>query len=48
MAEAYKTIDDRIIKACKAAQSQKKPNIAKFAREFDVPMHRLRAHIQGR
>jgi hypothetical protein len=41
-------IEDHIIKACDAAKSQKRPNIAKLAREFDVPVTRLRARFQGR
>lgn len=48
MAEEYSAIERRIQTACEAARQQKKPNISMLARQNAVPMHRLRARLQGR
>lgn len=48
MSDQYKAIEKRISDACASIRGQKKPNISRLAREFDVPMHRLRARINGR
>lgn len=48
MPDSYSDIEKQILEACTAAQDQKKPNISALARQFDVPYHRLRAHIHGR
>lgn len=48
MADTYKATEKRIIKACASIQGQKKLNILQLARDFDVPVHRLRARLKGR
>lgn len=48
MPDSYETIESRILEACASIEGQKKPNIARLAREFDVPMQRLRNRLNGR
>ena len=48
MKSAYKAIEQRIQVACEAARSRKDAKITSLAREFDVPVSRLRARLQGR
>ena len=47
MAESYTEIENRIEDACEYYNTCEKPNIAKIAREFDVPEQRLRRRIAG-
>jgi hypothetical protein len=42
MPDDYYDIEDRIEQALRILWRQEKPNISKTAREFDVPMQRLR------
>lgn len=48
MSDDADDIELRILDACNKAASQKKPNIAALAREFAVPVGRLRRRYQGR
>ncbi|KAJ5981908.1 hypothetical protein N7451_012008 [Penicillium sp. IBT 35674x] len=45
---SYKTTEQRLQVACEAARSRKDAEITSLAREFDVPVSRLRARLQGR
>jgi hypothetical protein len=40
--------EERVLEACEELETQEKPNIAKTAREFDVPVGRLRHRFQGK
>lgn len=46
MPKAPKIDESRVIEACEAAQRQKKPNLAKIAREYDVSYEILRGRIR--
>jgi transcriptional regulator of acetoin/glycerol metabolism len=41
MPKSFKINDSCLLKACEAAQAQKKPNISKIAREYGVPYSTL-------
>ena len=47
MAESYQEIEDRIDDAIDALNEAEYPNIAKTAREFDIPEQRLRRRFKG-
>ena len=48
MDNSYLAIEKRVEAACKAARQKKRAKIAPLAREFGVPVSRLRARLQGR
>jgi hypothetical protein len=48
MPSDYHTIEAKIQNAMEHLRQQKKPNIAKAARDFEVPVLRLRARWKGR
>ena len=48
MSEAYADIESRITDACDNLRKSKKPNVARTAREFQVPLSRLRWRWKGR
>ena len=48
MNSSYSAIEQRIQTACGAARARKNAKIATLAREFDVPVSRLRARFNGR
>ena len=48
MPDQYKDTEKRILEACASIRGQKKPNITRLARDFNVPMYRLRNRINGR
>ena len=48
MKDSYFAIEKRIRAACEAHGSRKNTKIAPLAREFDVPVQRLRARLNGR
>ena len=48
MKSSYEAIEERIQAACGAARAPKNAKITSLAREFDVPVSRLRARLQGR
>ena len=48
MNSSYIAIEQRIQAACEAARCRKDAKITSLAREFDVPMTRLRARLHGR
>lgn len=48
MPDQYKDTEKRILEACASIRGQERPNISAVARQFDVPMHRLRSRINGR
>jgi len=48
MSQNYAEIEERIQNAYKEWEELEKPNIAKLARNFEVPEGRLRARIEGR
>ena len=48
MPDTYHDIENRISEAVKSLTSQKYPNITKTAREFCVPLSRLRNRWNGR
>ncbi|THC88081.1 hypothetical protein EYZ11_012472 [Aspergillus tanneri] len=42
-------LEKRVLEACKAASKEKKPNLAKIAREYGVLYNTLRGHVyQGK
>jgi hypothetical protein len=47
MPDDYYDIEDRIEQALRILRRQEKPNISKTAREFDIPMQRLRRRWLG-
>jgi AraC-like DNA-binding protein len=47
MPVTYQEVEERVIEACEALETQEIPNIAKTAREFNVPPRRLRRRFQG-
>ena len=47
MDDSYEDIENRIFEAIWKAKRVKRPNIAALAREFCVPVSRLRARFQG-
>lgn len=47
MPKANKDIEDQLRKALDSLSEQSKPNIAKTAREFAVPVNRLRHRWKG-
>ena len=48
MPDTYHDIEDRISEAIQSLDNQRKPNIAKTARDFRVPRSRLRNRWNGR
>jgi len=46
--KSYSEVENRIQQAIVELNGEIKPNITAVAREFEVPMHRLRARFQGR
>jgi hypothetical protein len=48
MYNSYSAIEKRLQAACEAAKAQKKAKVAPLARQFDVPVSRLRARLNGR
>jgi hypothetical protein len=48
MPESYSSIESRISSAINALENEEKPNLAKIARDYRVPYHRLRARYKGR
>ena len=46
MPKSSKINESYLLKACEAAQAQKKPNISKIAREYGVPYMTLHDHIK--
>jgi hypothetical protein len=48
MPSDYHIIEAKIQNAIEHLRQQKKPNIAKAARDFEVPISRLRARWKGR
>lgn len=46
MPKAPKIDESRLLKACEAAQHEKKPNLAKIAREYDISYEILRGRIR--
>jgi hypothetical protein len=48
MPESYERIESRIENAIVAILREENPNISRFAREFNVPYHRLRNRLKGR
>ncbi|KAJ5149826.1 hypothetical protein N7448_001404 [Penicillium atrosanguineum] len=48
MNSSYVAIEQRIQVACEAARARKNVKITSLAREFDVPVSRLRARLHGR
>lgn len=48
MSDQIQTQESQILDAVKVYHTLEKPNIAKLAREFEVPYQRLRARIHGR
>ena len=48
MKDSYFAIEQRIRAACKSYELRKNTKIAPLAREFDVPVQRLRARLNGR
>ncbi|KAJ5365290.1 hypothetical protein N7517_008176 [Penicillium concentricum] len=48
MSDQIKKTEERIQAALEAFHATTKPNIAKLAREFDVPYHQLRGRTRGR
>jgi hypothetical protein len=46
MPKAPKIDESRVIEACEAAQHEKKPNLAKIAREYDIPYEILRGRVR--
>lgn len=48
MDNSYSATEKRIQAACEAARAQRNAKIAPLARQFDVPVSRLRARLQGR
>jgi ABC-type methionine transport system ATPase subunit len=46
MPKAPKIDESRVLEACEAAQREKKPNLAKIAREYDVSYEILRGRIR--
>ena len=47
MADSYHEVEDRIDDAINALNDAEYPNIARIAREFDVPEQRLRRRFKG-
>ncbi|KOS39223.1 hypothetical protein ACN38_g9942 [Penicillium nordicum] len=48
MDKPYSDVERRILTACSVARTSKKPNFAALAREYEVPVGRLRARFAGR
>jgi len=48
MPNQYKDTEKQILEACASIRGQKKPNITRLARDFNVPMYRLRNRINSR
>jgi transposase-like protein len=46
MPKSTKFTESNLLKACEAAQAQKKPNISKIAREYGVPYSTLRDRVK--
>ena len=46
MPKAPKIDESHILEACEAAQREKKPNLAKIAREYDIPYEILRGRVR--
>ena len=46
MPKAPKIDESRIIEACEAAQREKKPNLAKIAREYAISYETLRGRVR--
>ena len=47
MSESYKDIEERVLRALDTLKEQENTNIAKTAREFDVPKARLYRRWKG-
>jgi transposase-like protein len=46
MPKSIKYNESDLLKACEAAQAEKKPNISKIAREYGVPIGTLRDRVK--
>ncbi|KAJ5521862.1 hypothetical protein N7527_005977 [Penicillium freii] len=46
MPKAPKIDESHVLEACEAAQREKKPNLAKIAREYDIPYEILRGRVR--
>jgi transposase-like protein len=46
MPKSTKFTESNLLKACEAAQAQKKPNISKIAREYGVPYSTIRDRVK--
>jgi hypothetical protein len=47
MPKSIKYTESDLLKACEAAQAQKKPNFTKIAREYGVPLTTLRGRVKN-
>ena len=47
MPQKTQSVEDRLLEACQLARREKKPNVPKIAREFDVPRRTLANRVQN-